>query len=111
MGFATIFFLWAIALSFPTFNSIDFFYIGLIELNWGGLRGDGLIANSLLSGGWLGFALLFKLVLQPFQTFLTVFYKQVPPVVLLGYFQFYYILVLFFIFFFVITPFGFITLS
>lgn len=33
MGFATIFFLWAVALSFPTFNSTDFFYVSLVGLN------------------------------------------------------------------------------
>lgn len=111
MGFATIFFLWAVALSFPTFNSTDFFYVSLVGLNWKSQVSGGLFSSFMLSGSWLGFALLFKLVLQPFQTFLTLFYKQLPPTVLLGYFQFYYILVLFFLFFFIVTPFGFMTFS
>jgi len=111
MGFATIFFLWAVALSFPTFNSTDFFYVSLVGLNWKSQVSGGLFSSFMLSGSWLAFALLFKLVLQPFQTFLTLFYKQLPPTVLLGYFQFYYILVLFFLFFFIVTPFGFMTFS
>lgn len=111
MGFATIFFLWAVALAFPVLGSVDFFQVNLASLNWSHLQSEGVFSNYLISGGWLGFALLFKLVLQPFQTFLTIFYKQLPPVVLFGYFQFYYVFVLFFIFFFVVTPFGFISLS
>jgi hypothetical protein len=50
-------------------------------------------------------------LIQPFQTLLLIFYKQLPPAILLGYFQFYYIFFIFFIFFFVVTPFGFLTLS
>jgi len=111
MGFATIFFLWAVALAFPVYSSVDFAYIALVNANWSHTSDIGLFSMFFLSGSWLGFGLLLKLLIQPFQTLLLIFYRQLPPTILLGYFQFYYVFFIFFIFFFVVTPFGFLTIS
>jgi len=96
---------------FPLLNSTDFSYVSLVSLNWASVERTGFCRYILVSGNWLGLALLFKLLLQPFQTFLLVFYKQLPPALLFNYFQFYYIFVLIFIFFYVVIPFGVVTLS
>lgn len=111
MGFATIFFLWAVSFMFPLFNSVDFMFVSLVSSNWYSADQVTLYGYALLSGNWLGLALTFKLLLQPFQTFIIVFYKQLPPSVLINYFQFYYIFILLFVFFFIVTPYGFVTLS
>jgi len=96
---------------FPVFASVDFVYVTLVMSSWQSADTVSIFNFLTLSGNWLGLALLFKLLLQPFQTFLIIFYRQLPPLVLLNYFQFYYVFVLLFVFFYIVTPYGFITLG